>query len=229
MRRNDSPSPPDEGASPLDRTWPRTRRRAELLRLPSVPTLVVAAHPGDETLLAGGLIATQRTRRVDVHVLAVTDGEGTGESAVRHELEPRRRAEQAAALDVLGVGAAATSRLGIRDGTTAEHTADIADAIAAFDHVVLVVAPWSGDHQCDHEAVGTAARETVARTGGALISGLFWAWHRQTPADLTNERVLALELDENARRRRRRAIDCHRSRLATGVPPVTSGSSGVQT
>jgi LmbE family N-acetylglucosaminyl deacetylase len=261
------------GPPPLDRTWSPLHRRAELLRLPAVPTLVVAPHPDDETLLAGGLIAVQRARGVAVQVLTVTDGENAYETADRRELAACRRSEQEAALHELGVGVDSISRLQIPDGSAAEHTAAIADAIAVLDHGGLVVAPWTGDHHCDHEAVGAAAREAVARTGGALYFGLFWTWHHRSPADLAGERILALDLDEDARHRRRRAIECHRSQfvrhgstpqldenlirplgweaeyfvsprmhggpptddvvhhvhLATGVPPVSSGSSGVQT
>ncbi|HSP27126.1 MAG TPA: PIG-L family deacetylase [Ilumatobacteraceae bacterium] len=233
----------------------------------------MAPHPDDETLMAGGLIALQRARAVDVHVLAVTDGEAAYEAAGSRELAAGRRVEQLAALEELGVGADSVTRLGIPDGAAADHVGEIADAIAAFDHVGLVVAPWTGDYHCDHEAVGAAARSAVARTGGALIFGLFWTWHRRTPADLADERMLELRLDADARHRRRRAIQCHRSQfvheggapqltpelvrpigwqseyfispqlldspsveganyeawLATGVPPVTSGPSGVET
>jgi LmbE family N-acetylglucosaminyl deacetylase len=221
------------------------------LRLPAVPTLVVVPHPDDETLMAGGLIAAQRARAVDVHVLAVTDGEAAYESADRRELAARRRSEQLAALAELGVGPDAVTRLAIPDGAVAEHVDQIADAIASFEHVGLVVAPWTGDYHCDHEAVGVAARRAVARTGGALIFGLFWTWHHRTPADLADERMLELQLDGDARRRRRQAIQCHRSQFVHHgdapqltpelirpigwqaeyflTPPVTSGSYGVQT
>ncbi len=273
MRRSPTPSQPADEPSPLDRSWSRTHERAELLRLPAVPTLIVAPHPDDETLLAGGLIATQRARGVEVHVLAVTDGEAAYDTAEPEELADRRRAEQLAALGELGVDAGSIRRLSIPDGEAAQHTAEITEAIAAFEHVGLVVAPWTGDHHCDHEAVGVAARHAVARTGSALIFGLFWTWHHRTPEALARERILALELDDEARRRRRAAIECHRSQfvdddgtpqltdelirpldwhaeyyvsprllsapgdddtdvethLETGVPPVMSGSAGVQT
>lgn len=272
MRRTHSPSQPALEPPPLDRTWSYARRSADPLRLPSVPTLVVAPHPDDETLMAGGLIAAQRARAVEVHVLAVTDGEAAYESEDREALAARRRSEQLAALAELGVGAESVTRLGIPDGAVAEHVDEIADAIASFEHVGLVVAPWTGDHHCDHEAVGAAARAAVGRTGGALVFGLFWTWHHRTPADLADERMLELQLDADGRRRRRRAIQCHQSqfvhdggapqltpelvrplgwqaeyflspkllvspasdeanrgpRLLTGVPPVTSGRSGVQ-
>ena len=39
------------------------------------PVLVVAPHRDDETLGAGGLIAAQRSRGIEVRVVAVTNGE----------------------------------------------------------------------------------------------------------------------------------------------------------
>jgi LmbE family N-acetylglucosaminyl deacetylase len=208
-----APSQPIDEPSSLDRIWSRTRRRAKPLRLPAVATLIVAPHPDDETLMAGGLIATQRARGIDVHVLAITDGEAAYETADRVELAAHRRTEQLAALGELGVGPDAVTRLGVPDGSAADHVDEIADAIAAFDQVGLVVAPWTGDHHCDHEAVGAAARAAVARTRGALIFGLFWTWHRRTPDELADEQFIELELDADARRLRRLAIDCHRTQF----------------
>jgi LmbE family N-acetylglucosaminyl deacetylase len=273
VRRTHPPSPLTFEPPPLDRTWSYARRSAEPFRLPAVPTLVVAPHPDDETLMAGGLIAAQRARAVDVQVLAVTDGEAAYESADRQDLAAQRRSEQLAALAELGVGPDDVTRLALPDGAVAEHIDELADAIASFEHVGLVVAPWTGDHHCDHEAVGAAARIAVGRTGGALIFGLFWTWHRRTPDDLVDERMLELRLDADGRRRRRKAIRCHQSQfvhdhgapqltpelvrplgwqaeyylspqrlrhtaddvarrdalLVTGVPPVTSHASEVQT
>ena len=71
---------------------------------PRVPTLVVVPHPDDEVLLAGGLIATQRERGVDVHVIGVTDGEaGLPLRVPARDLGQVRRREQAEALCTLGV------------------------------------------------------------------------------------------------------------------------------
>jgi LmbE family N-acetylglucosaminyl deacetylase len=272
MPSTTTPSQPTDAPSALDRNWSRARRRALPLRLPAVPTLIVAPHPDDETLLAGGLIATQRARGVDVQVLAVTDGEAAYERADPRELAARRRTEQFTALGELGVRSTSVMRLGVPDGAVAGHVDEITDAIAAFEHIGLVIAPWTGDHHCDHEAVGAAARNAVERTGSALIFGLFWTWHHRTPDELADEQFLELELDADARRRRRLAIECHRSQferddeapqltenligplrwhaeyylsprrcnepsarahgetgLTTGVPPVTSLPSEVQT
>jgi LmbE family N-acetylglucosaminyl deacetylase len=218
--RHDSTLRSDDEPSALDRRWREVHRHAESLRLPAVPTLVIAPHPDDETLLAGGLIATQRARDVDVHILAVTDGEDADGFADKR-LARQRRHEQVEALAELGVDCTAVTRLGLPDGAVAEHIGAIADEIARFDRIGLVVAPWTGDPQCDHEAVGTAASDAVARTGGALIFGLFWTWHQLLPADLANERMLRLDLDGDAQLRRRGAIERHRSQF---VPPVADRS-----
>lgn len=41
----------------------------------TAPIVIVSPHPDDETLGAGGFIASQRARGIDVSVVAVTDGE----------------------------------------------------------------------------------------------------------------------------------------------------------
>ena len=259
--------------TPLERTWSPIHHRAEPLRLPTIPTLVIAPHPDDETLLAGGLIATQRARNVPVHVLALTDGEAAYDVDDPEVLASRRRDEQLDALDELGVRHDAVTRLGLPDGSIADHIDEVAEAIERLGEFGLVVAPWTQDHHCDHEAAGAAARRAVGTSGAALLFGLFWTWHHHRPDDLSGERVMAVQLSDEARSRRARALRCHRSQfstengraqlteslvaplgwhaeyflaphaavgavqaasesdslLVTGVPPVTSGPSEVQT
>jgi LmbE family N-acetylglucosaminyl deacetylase len=265
--------PRSTAPTPLERSWSTVHHRAEALHLPAIPTLVVAPHPDDEVLMAGGLIASQRTRAVDVHVLAVTDGEAAYDVADPTSLASRRRSEQLAALAELGVRPDAVTRLGLPDGAVADHVDEVADAVAGLGRFGLVIAPWTGDHHCDHEATGAAVRQGASRTGAALLFGLFWTWHHHGPADLARERLMVLELGDDVRLRRSRALRCHRSqfscedgpaqltaelaepaawpaeyfiaphpvaggradpsgpshRLLTGVPPVTSGPSEVQT
>jgi LmbE family N-acetylglucosaminyl deacetylase len=172
----------------------------------------VVPHPDDETLLAGGLIATQRARGVDVRILAVTDGEAAYDDA--DGLAARRRDEQIEALHRLGVPAGAVGRLGLPDGDVASHLDAVVDAISAVDDIGLIVAPWTGDHHCDHEAVGRAARSAADRTGTPLVFGLFWTWHRREPHELAGERLLALALSDDARNRRGHAVRCHHSQFS---------------
>ena len=55
--------------------WARTLEQASAWIPNPVPTVVVAPHPDDETLAAGGLIAALTSRGIPVTVVAVTDGE----------------------------------------------------------------------------------------------------------------------------------------------------------
>jgi len=88
---------------------------------PAKPMLIVAPHPDDETLGAGGLIAFQVARDVPVTVAAVTDGERAypDESG----LAELRRREQTEALVRLGVPPENIVRFGLPDGnvTACEH------------------------------------------------------------------------------------------------------------
>src|SRR5664279_305672 len=62
--------------------------------------LVVAAHPDDESLGAGGLIAAAVARGADVRVIVATDGEASHPDSTTHtpaQLAITRRAEVTAA------------------------------------------------------------------------------------------------------------------------------------
>ncbi len=79
--------------------------------------LLFVAHPDDETIFAGGLIALMATRGAAVHILSATRGEGgeTGEPPLcsRSELGTVREAEMRCAARALG--AASLDFLGYRD------------------------------------------------------------------------------------------------------------------
>jgi LmbE family N-acetylglucosaminyl deacetylase len=81
--------------------------------LPFVPTLVLAPHPDDETLGAGGLIAKLCRAGVSVTVVAITDGEGA--YADTPDLGATRILEQTEALDRLGVPNSRIHRLHLPD------------------------------------------------------------------------------------------------------------------
>ena len=141
------------------------------------PTVIVAPHPDDETLAAGGLIATQRSRQIPVTLLAVTDGEAAYPDVP--DLGRTRRVEQARAAEALGIAQDAIVRLGLRDSAVAESEAALADQIeACINSDTLLVAPWPRDPHPDHEACGRAAAPAASRTGATLISYFFWTWHR---------------------------------------------------
>src|SRR4051812_36313606 len=70
-------------------------------RPPEGRMLVIAPHPDDETLGAGGLIAAHRLRGCSVQVIAVTDGEASYSDWP--DLGAVRAEEQMAALAEMGV------------------------------------------------------------------------------------------------------------------------------
>jgi LmbE family N-acetylglucosaminyl deacetylase len=184
------------------------------LHLPARRTIVVAPHPDDETLSSGGLIMHQIARGVPVTVVAVTDGEAAYPSWADPGLAAARRDEQATALSLLGVPAAATVRLGLPDSAVAAHQDDLAEHL---DRLVepgdVVVAPWRYDWHADHEACGRAA-EIVARANRCpLFGSLFWALHRIDPDDHPAARIGALALTDDEAMWRQVALRSHASQF----------------
>jgi LmbE family N-acetylglucosaminyl deacetylase len=183
------------------------------------PTVVVAPHPDDETLGAGGLIAMQQARRVPVKLLAVTNGEAAYPDFP--DLGRTRQIEQTEAAEALGVRADTIVRFGLRDSAVAESEPELTDRIAAaIDSDTLLVAPWHRDPHPDHEACGRAAAAAANRTGATLISYFFWTWHRLEAECLEGLPLGLFMLSTEARARRARALTCHRSQLSrdAGTP-----------
>ena len=175
-------------------------------------TVVVSPHPDDETLAAGGLIATQRGCEVPVMLLAVTDGEAAYPDVPG--LGRLRRAEQIQAADALGLTSDRVVHLGMPDSAVGNSECLLADRIeACITSETILVAPWSRDPHPDHEACGRAAAEAASRTGATLISYFFWTWHWFAVDALQGLPLRRLTLSSDARSRRAKALACHRSQL----------------
>lgn len=120
--------------------------------------LALAAHPDDETVGCGGLLALLADAGAQVDVCFATDGEGTiGSTLPADEIARRRRVEAEAACRVLGTRP--PRFLGHPDGHLAAH----ADALAADVRRLIeelrpeaVIAPWELDGHPDHRAVHAA-------------------------------------------------------------------------
>jgi LmbE family N-acetylglucosaminyl deacetylase len=192
------------------RAWPwlSTLPRGGLTRLAGVTsTVIIAAHPDDEVLGAGGLIAMLAASRARLRLVAVTDGERShqGHSAPA-VLARRRTAETAAALRALGADATEVIRLRLPDTRLAAREDDLAEAlaplVAGFD---LCLAPWDGDLHPDHEAAGRATRRAAA---GAFYSFPVWMWHWARPGDprVPWDRALRIPLPPQTTARKRAAI-----------------------
>jgi LmbE family N-acetylglucosaminyl deacetylase/precorrin-6B methylase 2 len=176
--------------------------------------VVVAAHPGDETLGAGGLIASATAAGADVTVVVATDGEASHPSSPTHTpdaLASLRRRELYAAVSALAPRAQ-IRLLGLPDGTLADHVDDL---VAALDDLTAgcthLVTTWNGDRQPDHEACSRAAAEICVRTGARHWQYPIRAWHWAKPdrADLPVGQLRGVRLDQAAMRAKAAAIECH--------------------
>jgi LmbE family N-acetylglucosaminyl deacetylase len=184
----------------------------------SAPMLIVVPHPDDETLAAGGLIASQRARGVDITIVAVTDGEHAYTD--NHGLAALRREEQTAALARLGVPRDKIIRLGLTDSSVSHQENNL---IAALQPLVTaqtqILAPWHGDFHPDHEACARSAKAVSNATGATLISYFFWTWHRGTPATIDGLTLASFPLTEAALTAKLEALTCHASQLHHAPEP----------
>lgn len=184
--------------------------------------VVLAPHPDDETLGAGGLIARASDAGVPVHVLLLTRGERShpdSPTTTAPELAAVRDAEFTRALATLHTGATSSS-VGIPDGGTREHRDEVVDALhRALDDAerpTLVVAPWRGDGHRDHRIAGEVAEEvTAGATGVSLLTYPIWAWHWDDPSTSAQPwaRARVLRLPDAVRAQKRAALDAYASQI----------------
>ncbi|MEZ5409200.1 MAG: PIG-L family deacetylase [Acidimicrobiales bacterium] len=186
--------------------------------------VVVAPHPDDESLACGMLLAAAAAGRIEIRVIAVTDGEAAYPGLDPAALAALRRAEQEAALAELGVAASALSRLGLPDGAVADHTDELAAAIAPhLERRTLLVAPSIHDWHPDHEACGLAATGAAAGTDGPVWSSLFWAHHHPEKLLASAPTFARFAGTAAHAQARHRAIRCHQTQLtapATDIEPI---------
>jgi LmbE family N-acetylglucosaminyl deacetylase len=190
---------------------------------PPMRVVVLAPHPDDETLGAGGFIAAQCLDGGDVVVVAATDGE----SAYGYDpnLGTIRESEQRNALQRLGVPSENIIRLRLPDSDVASHETQLVDKLLPFvTKDTHLVAPWRGDFHPDHEACGRAAECVAFHTGATLTSYFFWTWHRSTTASLDKLALRSFHLNDQYLRTKSEALQCHQSQLRhdSGEPILPS-------
>jgi LmbE family N-acetylglucosaminyl deacetylase/SAM-dependent methyltransferase len=198
-----------------EQAWLASQRLSacRVVELPSgVARLVVlAAHPDDETLGAGGLIAAAARSGLPVEVIIATDGEASHPGSQTHRpaaLARLRRAEADAAVTALAPAAPLTF-LGLPDGGLAAHGRVIVDVLTErLDASTLLVTPWSGDRHPDHEASAVAAGVAAAQRGCPHWQYPIWAWHWADPssADLPWSELRRVELDQESAEAKRAAV-----------------------
>jgi LmbE family N-acetylglucosaminyl deacetylase len=175
--------------------------------------VIVAPHPDDEVLGAGGILAMLAGAGARLRLVAVTDGERSDPGADPVTLARTRAAESAAALGLLGVQRAEVVRLRLPDTGLMEHEPELAQLLAGLCRGFEVcLAPWESDAHADHEAAGRAAR----RVHDHVLSYPVWMWHWAAPADpdVPWERAVSVPLPAAAVTRKAAAIGAFHSQLS---------------
>ncbi|MGN6312790.1 MAG: PIG-L deacetylase family protein [Rhodanobacteraceae bacterium] len=199
---------------------------------PGACLLVVAPHPDDESLAAGGLIQRALSVGARVHIVFVTDGDNNPwpqrllETRVRigaRERErwgARRRGEAEHALRELDAERAVVHRLGWSDGgVTWKLVDETAAAIAQWQGLLqeiaptLLVLPDLADGHPDHSALHVLIELVLNGMPEARRPQcLCYLLHGR--AGLDPSRQVAFELNGTEQARKRGAIHAHRSQMA---------------
>ncbi|RXR26055.1 methyltransferase domain-containing protein [Oerskovia turbata] len=191
--------------------------------------VVLAAHPDDESLGAGGLLARLTYRGTPVTVVVATDGEASHPDSPTlspARLAGLRRRELVDAIDVAAPGAAVVF-LGLPDGGLREHRPTLHRRLSAIlgpvtedergpgeGGPVLLCAPWRGDGHRDHRIAGEVAAAVAGERGARLLEYPIWWWHWGNPDDRTaTEDMRALTLTPQERTAKRFALAAHRSQV----------------
>jgi LmbE family N-acetylglucosaminyl deacetylase/SAM-dependent methyltransferase len=208
----------DESGTPEEQwaTWDHLRALPEVA--PDTPLVLLAAHPDDETLGAGGLLALAARAGADVDVVIATDGEASHPDSPtysRADLAAWRAKEVEQAVGLLAPNAR-LHLLHLPDGELDRHEDTLARAIEPLvANGCRVVAPWRGDAHPDHEAAGRVAAGVAADRGAELLEYPVWGWHWSRPGDVRMPwpRAVRLPLDADARAAKSRAVREHRSQV----------------
>ncbi|THG30030.1 PIG-L deacetylase family protein [Naasia lichenicola] len=190
--------------------------------------IVVAAHPDDETLSAGGLIARFGASARAVTVVLASDGEASHPDSPTTQparLAELRRAEFARAMSILAPRARAI-RLELSDGRLEQQERALTEALRSIvgeaEGSVLIVTPWLGDGHPDHSATARAATALVADGTGARTIEVWgapiWAWHWGDPGSTEWPHAVRIELTPDEQDAKRRAGDAYTTQIAPLSP-----------
>jgi alpha-glucosidase len=213
-------------------TEPRNivQRLADLTGVTDIGTvLIVAAHPDDDIVSAGGLLLELGPR---ARVLYVTDGSPADPSWARaagyerrEELAAARRSEALAALAVAGIPETSVHSLGVVDQATADQlllaSTGLESVIRELTPQIVVTHPYEGGHP-DHDATALALHGAVRRLEqqGSPAPRIveFTSYHARDGRHVVSEFLpqsgvaeLVFELSPEQRAKKRRMFECHAS------------------
>jgi LmbE family N-acetylglucosaminyl deacetylase/SAM-dependent methyltransferase len=191
-------------------------QRLPRLGLPPITTAIVvlAPHPDDETLGAGGLISAAAQAGHRVSVIVASDGAAShplSGAMTPPEMAAVRASEVRAAVGQLGDDVDLIL-LGYPDGQLDRHVEALTDAVrsAMPDGPTWLLTTWRGDRHPDHEACAKVAEAAASdRLDVRRFEFPVWWWHWQPagrmPVDLV-DLARRLDLGETHQRRKQRAI-----------------------
>jgi LmbE family N-acetylglucosaminyl deacetylase len=181
------------------------------------PLLVVAPHPDDEIMGAGGLIHTWAGMGKSVTVLSVTDGEAALPG--RENLDRIRREALKEALRKLCATHVSVVRLGIPDGRVADFQNKLRSAILSLiEPEMTMIAPYERDGDPDHDVVGSICCEIARSREIPLARYPIWSWQRADPTEFHKVNWGKFPLDSEAQRAKTHALQCFLSRLQPELP-----------
>lgn len=175
-----------------------------------LPLVALAAHPDDETLGAGGLIAATARAGLSVTVIVASAGEASHPRSPTHtsaELAARRRLELHAAVRELAP-TADVRWLDLPDGSIADHPTELRAALREYADGSRIAAPYRDDRHPDHDACGRAAADVAEDLGIELLEYPIWFWHWAKPGMLPAT-WRRLPLPSEGCEAKRRALRCH--------------------
>lgn len=208
----------------MDSRWPEVVA-AQHLR-PCDPSgitraTLVAAHPDDETLGAGGLAQRLHANGTEVALVVATDGEAAFPRSSARErglLAKTRREELRKSLAEQGLAEVEPVWLGLPDSGLHRCPAALDDALGELlGGSDLCLAPWPDDPHPDHRATGLAVLRAAPETARCW-SYPIWMWHRYDPgsAEIPWHRGLSHALSDQERAAKAAAIDAFASQTGPG-------------
>lgn len=193
-------------------------------RLLACPTLIVAAHPDDETIGTGGLLP----RLDQPTIIHITNGAPRNPAdacaagfATSEDYARARRREVLEALHEAGIGPELTRELGITDQEAGFHLREIAESLAdvlrELRPALVFTHPYEGGHP-DHDATAFAVHAAcrMANVPPAIIE--FTSYHGREGRMEVGEflpggshEITRIVLSGEACRLKRKMFDCFRS------------------
>ncbi len=194
--------------------------RSDRIRLPPLELpvharsiLVVAPHPDDETLAAGGLIHDLGRAGWRVGIVVVTNGAASHRHVTDLSRIRERECRKAAAR--LGV-AAAPAFLGFQDGETLDDVTAVAAALQPWtERFDVIVGPRSDDGHSDHVATGHALDLAGASCSATRLHYAIWGWDNLSSDELNISTAYAYRLSAAALEAKAAALSEYESQMTS--------------